>query len=759
MITNEPSTTPPVSTARCPCAACGAPVDPLRAPFVAHIDGGFRYYCSADCHARRLEPVRASVVSRTAEPAAGPGSTTRSSGPRPTVEQTADMLGLSRASLPAALLASAVQPLPSAGGMDPASDPSDGSVVRVPGPRPLPPADARSTWPVVVASLAAGLTALLRGLEVLSAAGTLALVAVCALVAIAAAFAAVAPMRRAPEGILPWAASLVGPVALAVSALRGSAGLEMSSHLGAAAVTSATVAFAVWATQARRAHTRAALIALGRAIPERARVVRGDSFEGVEASRVRAGEEVRVDAGERVPVDGVVRQSDGARVCHIGGEERACPAGVPVLAGARVAEGSLRVLATRAGDDVALARMQRFGDSSAAPTRTLARADRLSLLVPWFAAAIGVLGAVLQTMAGGGDAVTLVWLVICSAPPALGAALGRVVYDDVVWRAAARGIVFRDAAAIEAAASVRSVVLCARGTITRGEPELVDVVSLGELSERELLARAASAEDASREEPIARAVLSAARARDIGVEPARRPTVVPGRGITAVSAGGESIVIGSRRLMLDESIGVAGAEDVARMIEYQGRTAVFVAVDGRVEGVLGFDDPLRDDARPAVQALIDAGFELVLLAGMGRGTLEALGERLDVVNVRPEVLPEERAAAVNAVREVSQRVAVIGRPPRDSAALGVATVAISLAAAGAAVGETSVAMAGDDLRDAAIALSLAREGREKAVRVMAAAVGGSLVAAVLVALVPAVGVIGAAGGAVLVTLGALLASR
>jgi Cu+-exporting ATPase len=195
------------------------------------------------------------------------------------------------------------------------------------------------------------------------------------------------------------------------------------------------------------------------------------------------------------------------------------------------------------------------------------------------------------------------------------------------------------------------------------------------------------------------------------------------------------------------------------MIEYQGRTAVFVAIGGRVEGVLGFDDPIRDDARPAVQTLIDAGFELVLLGGTGRGTLESLGERLDIANVRPEVAPEERAAAVKAVRETSQRVAVIGRPPRDSAALSMATIAISLAAAGAAVGETAIALAGDDLRDAASALSLARDAREKAVRVSVAAVGGGLVASLFVALVPASGLPGAFAAGLLAALGAWAASR
>ena len=362
-------------------------------------------------------------------------------------------------------------------------------------------------------------------------------------------------------------------------------------------------------------------------------------------------------------------------------------------------------------------------------------------------------------MNGDHGAISLVWLALAAAPPALGTSLARAAYDDAARIAAERGIVFRDALAIEAAASVRTVVLCARGTISQGEPELVDVVSLGDFTERELLAVAASAEAAFSDQSLARAVLDGARAREIPVEVARRPNAVVGRGVTAVSSSGEPIVVGSRRLLLDEGLGVSSGEDVARMIEYQGRTAVFVAVGGRIEGVLGFEDPIREDARPAVQTLIDAGFELVLLGGMARGTLESMGERLDIANVRPEVVPEDRSAAVKAIGEVSRRVAVIGRPPRDSAALGMATIAISLSAAGAAVGETSVALAGDDLRDAAAVLAIAHDARERAVRIVVASLGGGLVSALFVALVPAAGLAGAFAGAIVAAVGAYLASR
>jgi Cu+-exporting ATPase len=231
---------------------------------------------------------------------------------------------------------------------------------------------------------------------------------------------------------------------------------------------------------------------------------------------------------------------------------------------------------------------------------------------------------------------------------------------------------------------------------------------------------------------------------------------LPGRGITAVSSGGEGVAIGSRQLLLAEGVSAAPAEDVARAIERQGRTAVFVAIAGRVEGVLGFRDPLRDEARPSVQALMDAGFDLALLGGESRGTVEAIGALLDVGNLRPEVPPDERASAVRSIAEFAGAVAVVGSPKRDGAALSAADVAISLAAAGGTGGETAVALASDDLRDAASALAMARAAHRRALRRVAFSASAALASAGLCAAIPAFGALGAiALGASVTALGVL----
>jgi cation transport ATPase len=337
---------------------------------------------------------------------------------------------------------------------------------------------------------------------------------------------------------------------------------------------------------------------------------------------------------------------------------------------------------------------------------------------------------------------------VAAAPGAAGAALARLPYVAAVARATARGIVFRDAPSVEAAAGVGAVVLCVRGTVTTGRLEVVDAVSLGSRSERELIALVAGAEEVVRDHPIARAFARLAAARGVTAESVRRPTLIGGRGITAISVAGESVAVGSRQLLLAESVSVAPAEDVARAVEGQQRTAVFVAIGGRVEGVFGLEDPLRDEARPAVQAMMDAGFDLALVGGESAGTLESIGLALDIVNLRPEVVPEDRAAAVRAIAEVAVSVAVVGRPQRDGVALGAADVALSLVAAGAAGGETAVALTGDDLRDAAEGLSLARQGRTRARRTVWVGAGVSLAAAGLCAFVPGVAPVGALAGAV-----------
>lgn len=708
---------------RVPCATCKVPVDPLRAPQVAVIHERYRYYCSRECRERgRPAPLRPRHHVRSARPAP------------PTVAETMAMLGIALASLPAGVLDGTLRPRAGLDDDDPRRGRSADELVD-----PMPPAVAASA--AVFALLFGAATAIPLGARV-------ALLAVSSLAALGTASREALRALRQP-GLLAHVAGVVGALLPFVDALRSS-GERVPSSLREASVLAAVGPVVAWASRARRGASNARVEVLRNALALTARVSRkepppegasDDGTEAVDASRLRAGAEVIVGAGAVVPVDGVVREGEATvRLWPGAGELRRRVVGDAVLAGATVIDGQLRVLATRAGEEVAWARLTRLMSDAPTAPRIVKFARTLGQRAPFGAAAVAIAAAVAHALWTGGDGLLAAACVLALAPCALLAPVVEVPFLEALVAAAYRGIVFRDAASVESAARVGTVALCLRGTVTRGRLELTEVVSLGKRTENELVATAAAVEEAAATDPIARALTEAVGRRGLRMENIRRPAVVPGQGITAVSAAGDPVLVGNRRLLLAEGVSVATAEDIAAAIEGAGRTAVFVAIDGAVEAVLGFEDAVRSEVRSAVQAMIDAGYDVALVGGASRTTVEAIGAMLDVANLRPEVLPEERSAVVRALSEVGHGVAVVGRPARDGAALAAADVAISIDAAGGAGTETAMALASDDLRDAAAALRMARRSRDRAVAALAVGGGVAGVGALAAVVAPAWGV-------------------
>ena len=266
--------------------------------------------------------------------------------------------------------------------------------------------------------------------------------------------------------------------------------------------------------------------------------------------------------------------------------------------------------------------------------------------------------------------------------------------------------------------------LSARGTVLLGEPEIVAVEPIGAGRERE------SGGDAGDDE-VAR-ILSLAAGRGDGVDapvrrgdPARRAhaparaddvrnaTVHAGLGVTALASTGERLVVGGRAIMLAEKIGVAAVDGRVTELEGQGRSVLLVALGDRLVGLISLQDGLRAGARAAVQRLLDARIEPVLLSGEARDTCETIGRALDIEHVRPAVLPADRGPEVRALGEGGSVVAVIGHPVGDDGALGAADVAVAMGAAGSTPGEWAVALASDDVRDAAMALAIPHATRAR----------------------------------------------
>lgn len=430
-----------------------------------------------------------------------------------------------------------------------------------------------------------------------------------------------------------------------------------------------------------------------------------------EAEDLRPGEEIVIEAGDTVPVDATIVAGSarvhpwlGAR----GIEQRA--EGDPLLAGAVVAEGRLRAVVGWAGHDrlwMRLTNDPRRRADLVAPMALLGRrvAER--------GAPIAAVAAALVAFAANADV-----LYILLAAAATHAALsnpaitqsGALYVMRAVLRALRRGIAFRTADALERASRVTGVAFCARGTLLLGEPELVSIEPFSGFDPTRVLALVAGAESHATH-PLAAAILRAARARAVRPDAVRSPTVVPGLGVTAFASTGEELVVGSRALMLRERVAVAKAESKIADLEMMGRQVLFVALAGRLVGIVGLQDGLRPGARAAVQHLLDVSVEPVLLSGDARETSEALGRALDIAHVRPEVLPRERGDEIRRIAETGMLVAVVGRSPVDDIALGAADLSIALRSAGTSTAEWGVLLASDDVRDAALAVRLAHGAR------------------------------------------------
>ena len=458
------------------------------------------------------------------------------------------------------------------------------------------------------------------------------------------------------------------------------------------------------------ARTRRAIQALVRLAPEEATVRRDGVETRVPVGSVAVGETVVVRPGERVAVDGIVVTGRSAvDQAPITGESTPVEVepGASVYAGSINGEGAIEVRSTKAARDTTLARMlHAVEEAQASRAPAQAFVDRFAAVyTPIVIAAALVVALVVPLLVGDTRDwifTALVLLVVAcpcalviSTPVALVAAIGS---------ASRRGVLLKGGAAIEALASVRAVAFDKTGTLTAGRPAVTDVMALGGGSEEALLARAAAVEALSTH-PVALAIVRAAVERGIAVPAVIEARGVPGRGATA-ELGGETLVVGSRRLFA-----TIPGEVEARLTDFEreGRTAVLVGVGDRIEGIVAVADPVRPASAAAVAALHRLGLRTVMLTGDNRHTAERIAGEVGVAEVHAGLLPEDKVAAVKALRRGGP-VAMIGDGVNDAPALATANVGVAMGLAGSdvAIEAADVALMGDDLAQLPVAVRLSR---------------------------------------------------
>jgi Cu+-exporting ATPase len=438
--------------------------------------------------------------------------------------------------------------------------------------------------------------------------------------------------------------------------------------------------------------------------------------EEVPLSDVVPGDRLRVRPGEKVPVDGVVLEGGGSI-----DESMVTGESIPVhkqsgdrVIGATVnGTGSFIMRAERVGRDTLLARIVALvgeAQRSRAPIQRLADVVSGYFVPTVIVVAIGTF--LVWSLAGpeprfAYGLVNAVSVLIIACPCALGLATPMSIMV-ASGRGATMGVLFRNAEAIEILERVDTLALDKTGTLTQGRPELATVSWIDSANEREVLALAASLEQGS-EHPLAGAIVRGARARGLGLERVEYFESDTGLGVRGRVAG-RVVVVGSQAFLDKLRIDVSDLARRADALRQDGQSVVFVAIDGRPAGLVGVTDPIKVSAVEAIRALHAEGLRLVMLTGDHGATAKAVARRLGIDEVRAEVTPDAKAAAVRSMQAEGRKVAMAGDGINDAPALAAADVGIAMGTGtDIAMESAGVTLVKGDLRGIVRARRLSRQ--------------------------------------------------
>ncbi|HXF15486.1 MAG TPA: heavy metal translocating P-type ATPase [Burkholderiales bacterium] len=434
---------------------------------------------------------------------------------------------------------------------------------------------------------------------------------------------------------------------------------------------------------------------------------------------VKVGDELRVRSGEKIPVDGIVSSgSSTVDESMISGEPIPVEKypGAAVVGGTINGNGTFTMRAERVGRDTILAQIVHMvgqAQRSRAPIQRLA-----DVVSGWFVPA--VIGAAAITFAIWAVAgpqprfttalLNAVAVLIIACPCALGLATPMSIMVGI-GLGATSGVLIKNAESLEILEKVDTIVVDKTGTLTEGKPALAAIVALAEFPEAEVLRLAASVERGS-EHPLAAAIVQAASARGLAFAKVTGFQSKTGRGVSA-SIDGRVVVLGNQRFMDELGLGsnsaFDGASGRAEQLRREGQSVMFVALDGKVAGLIGVADPIKASAREAIGALRREGIQVIMLTGDSRTTAEAVARQLGLDDVRAEVLPDQKGKVIQELQKKGHIVAMAGDGVNDAPALAQAQVGIAMGSGtDVAMESAGITLLRGDLRGICRARALSR---------------------------------------------------
>ena len=541
----------------------------------------------------------------------------------------------------------------------------------------------------------------------------------------------------------------------------------------AATVLTAFVLLGHWFEMRARGGANEAIRTLLELAPPIAVVLRDGEPVEIPTAEVVVGDLLLIRPGGKIPVDGTVEEGNSEiDESMVTGESLPVTKspGSAVIGASINTTGTLRVRATKVGSDTALAQIvalvqeaqnskapgQRFADRAAFWLVLVALIGGTATFLVWWLAGAGVQSALLFAIT----------VVVITCPDALGLATPTAIMVGT-GLGAKRGVLFKNATALETSARIDTVVMDKTGTLTKGEPEVTDVV-VASIGEDELLALVAAVERES-EHPLAGAIVRYAADRAVPQLSLDGFRSVPGHGASA-DVQGRRVAVGNRKLMTAENVEFGPLMARRDELASTGRTAVLVAVDGHGVGVIALADAVRETSAEAVSALHDLDVEVVMLSGDNEATAQRIAQQLGIDTVIAEVLPGDKATKIAELQRSGKKVAMVGDGVNDAPALAQADLGIAIGAGTDVAIETAdVVLMRSDPLDVPVALRVGRGTLRKMHQNLAWAVGYNVIALPIAAgvfqpslglvLRPEIAALSMSGSSLIVAVNALMLKR
>ena len=463
-----------------------------------------------------------------------------------------------------------------------------------------------------------------------------------------------------------------------------------------------------------KGRTSQAIQSLLELVPSQATVIRYGEAVTIDTEDIRVGDIIRIKPGERMPVDGLV--TEGQTFVD---ESMMTGESVPIekkvgdtITSATINQnGSIDYQATRVGSDTTLAQIVRLveeAQGSKAPIAALA--DKISLYFVPIVLSLATLSAFgWYFLAGESLSFSLsifIAVLVIACPCALGLATPTAIMVGT-GKGAENGILIKSGQALEAAYQLDTIVLDKTGTITVGKPSLTDLLPLSAFNRSDLLQLIASAEQHS-EHPLAQAILEAAEEEELDLLPVSHFEAMVGRGLLA-QVEDRRLLVGNESLMKEEHIDSSSFQEQLLELSQEGKTAMFVAIDGQLAGILAVADEMKSSSLSAVQELQSMGLEVIMLTGDREETAMAIAQKAGIQKVIAGVLPDGKAAAIKDLQEAGKKLAMVGDGINDAPALVQADVGIAIGSgADVAIESADVVLMHSDLQDVVKAIKLSQ---------------------------------------------------